>query len=59
MDFDTYVEWKEKHKILRVNFPTNIRSEEASIDIQYGYVKRNTHKNTSWDREKFKVMSHK
>ena len=47
LDFDTYVEWKEKHKMLRVHFPTNIRSEQASFDIQYGYVKRNTHKNTS------------
>ena len=59
MDFDTYVEWKEKHKMLRVHFPTNIRSEQASFDIQYGYVKRNTHKNTSWDRAKFEVVGHK
>ena len=59
LDFDTYVEWKEKHKMLRVHFPTNIRSEQASFDIQYGYVKRNTHKNTSWDRAKFEVVGHK
>ena len=59
LDFDTYVDWSEKHKMLRVHFPTSIKSEQASYDIQYGYVKRNTHKNTSWDRAKFEVVGHK
>ena len=59
LDFDTIVNWHEKHKMLRVHFPTNIVSEQASFDIQYGYVKRNTHKNTSWDRAKFEVVGHK
>ena len=59
LDFDTIVDWREKHKMLRVHFPTNIVSDQASFDIQYGYVKRNTHKNTSWDRAKFEVVGHK
>ena len=59
LDFNTSVDWREKHKMLRVHFPTNIQSEQASYDIQYGYVKRNTHKNTSWDRAKFEVVGHK
>ena len=59
LDFDTMVDWHEKHKMLRVHFPTNIISDQASFDIQYGYVKRNTHKNTSWDRAKFEVVGHK
>ena len=59
LDFNTTVDWSEKHKMLRVHFPTIIKSEQASYDIQYGYVKRNTHKNTSWDRAKFEVVGHK
>ena len=59
LDFNTSVDWSEKHKMLRVHFPTIIKSEQASYDIQYGYVKRNTHKNTSWDRAKFEVVGHK
>lgn len=59
LDFNTSVDWIEKHKMLRVHFPTIIKSEQASFDIQYGYVKRNTHKNTSWDRAKFEVVGHK
>ena len=45
--------------MLRVHFPVNVRSEQASFDIQYGYVRRNTHRNTSWDRAKFEVVGHK
>ena len=59
LDFNTKVDWNEKHKMLRVYFPVNIRSDQASFDIQYGYVKRNTHRNTSWDKAKFEVVGHK
>ncbi|MEE3204531.1 MAG: glycoside hydrolase family 38 C-terminal domain-containing protein, partial [Candidatus Neomarinimicrobiota bacterium] len=59
LDFYTSIDWKEKHKMLRVHFPVNVRSERASFDIQYGHVKRNTHRNTSWDKAKFEVVGHK
>ena len=59
LDFNTSVDWSEKHKMLRVHFPTIVKSEQASYDIQYGYVRRNTHNNTSWDRAKFEVVGHK
>ena len=59
VDFQTMVDWKEKHKMLRVHFPVSVRSEQATFDIQYGYVKRNSHRNTSWDKAKFEVVGHK
>ena len=59
LDFETKVDWKEKHKMLRVHFPVNVRTEQATFDIQYGQAKRNTHRNTSWDKAKFEVVGHK
>jgi len=59
LDFKTKVHWNESHKMLRVHFPVNVISEQATFDIQYGYVKRNTHRNTSWDKAKFEVVGHK
>ena len=59
VDFQTKVDWKEKHKMLRVHFPITVMSEQATFDIQYGYVKRNSHRNTSWDKAKFEVVGHK
>ena len=59
IDFQTKVDWKEKHKMLRVHFPVTVMSDQATFDIQYGYVKRNSHRNTSWDKAKFEVVGHK
>ncbi|MCB9260635.1 MAG: alpha-mannosidase [Ignavibacteriales bacterium] len=59
LDFETKVNWHEKHKMLRVSFPVNVFTDQASFDIQYGYLKRNTHRNTSWDFAKFEVAAHK
>jgi len=59
LDFRTRVEWRESHKMLRVAFPVDIFSEDASFDIQYGYIKRPTHRNTSWDLARFEVVAHR
>jgi alpha-mannosidase len=59
LDFETTVEWKEKHKMLRVSFPVNVSSDQAAFDIQYGYVMRPTHRNTSWDVARFEVPAHR
>ena len=58
LDFMTRVDWAERHRMLRVAFPTAIRSSVASFDIQYGYVQRNTHRNLSWDMARFEVAAH-
>ena len=59
LDFRTEVDWQERHRMLRVAFPTTIRTDQASFDIQYGYVCRNTHRNLSWDMARFEVAAHK
>ncbi len=59
LDFETNVDWREMHRMLRVAFPTTIRASEATCEIQYGYLRRPTHRNTSWDMAKFEVASHR
>jgi alpha-mannosidase len=59
LDFETKVDWDESHKMLRVAFPVNVLSNEFTSDIQYGTVKRPTHRNTSWDMAKFESVAHK
>ncbi len=59
LDFVTEVDWREEHSMLRVSFGADIRASEASYDIQYGFVKRPLHENTSWELAKFEVPSHK
>ncbi len=59
LEFVTEVDWQEYHKMLRVSFPVLINAVEALFDIQYGYVKRPIHTNTSWDMARFEVVAHR
>jgi alpha-mannosidase len=59
IDFQTTVDWKNDHILLKTAFPTDITSDKATYDIQYGNVERPTHYNTSWEQAKFEVCAHK
>lgn len=59
LDFVTEVDWQECHKMLRVAFPVNVCTNESAGDIQYGYLKRPTHSNTSWEMACFEMVAHR
>lgn len=59
LDFETQADWREAHRMLRVSFATGVRAAEAACDIQYGYLRRPTHANTSWDMARFEVPAHR
>ncbi len=59
IDFDTEVDWKQRHQMLKAAFSVDINSDQATFEIQYGSIKRPTHKNTSWDAMKFETCAHK
>lgn len=57
--FETEVDWQETHKLLKVDFDTNIHTEELLSDIQFGYIKRPNHKSRHYDGDRFEVCQHK
>ncbi|XP_051739378.1 alpha-mannosidase 2C1 isoform X2 [Ctenopharyngodon idella] len=57
--FNTQVDWEEAHKFLKVEFPVQVRSPNATYEIQFGHLQRPTHRNTSWDWARFEVWGHK
>ncbi len=59
VDFTSHIDWHETMKFLKVEFPVDIRSTEASYESQFGVVRRPTHYNTSWDMAKFEVCCHR
>ncbi|KAJ5075564.1 alpha-mannosidase [Anaeramoeba ignava] len=59
IDFITDVSYYEHHKLLKVDFPVNIRSQTATFEIQFGHISRNTHWNTQFDIAKFETIGHK
>ncbi|MDQ6419079.1 glycoside hydrolase family 38 C-terminal domain-containing protein [Paenibacillus sp. LHD-117] len=58
IDFETEADWRESGRMLRTSFPVAVRSDAASCEIQFGYVKRPTHRNTSWDFAKDEICAH-
>ncbi len=59
IDFVTKIDWHEKHKILKVDFPLNIHADEAVSDIQFGCIKRPVHKTRQFDRDRYEFCNHK
>ena len=59
LDFDTKIDWRERHILLKVAFPVDILAPQATYEIQWGNVQRPTHRNTSWDWARFETAAHK
>lgn len=59
VDFETWVDWHEQQKLLKVRFNTNLVSRLATYDIPYGNIERSTYRNNSFDAAKFEVPAHK
>jgi alpha-mannosidase len=59
IDFRTEIDWREDSKLLKVAFPVEVFSRNATYDIPFGAIERPTHATTSWDEAKFEVCGHK
>ncbi len=59
LDFDTTIQWHERHILLKVAFPVDVLSPQATYEIQWGNVQRPTHRNTSWDWARFETCAQK
>lgn len=59
LDITARIDWRERHRMLRVAFPAAVHAHEAVCDVQFGHVRRPTHENTSWDLARFEVCCHR
>jgi alpha-mannosidase len=59
LDFDTTIDWRERHILLKVAFPVDVLTNVATYEIQWGNVQRATHRNTSWDWARFETCAQK
>jgi alpha-mannosidase len=58
IDFETWIDWKETHKMLKTRFYTNIVSRHATYDIPFGNIERSCYANNSYDEARFEVSAH-
>ncbi len=59
VDFVTNIRWQERHKLLKVAFPTDIYCDEAIHQVQFGYVRRPVHQSYQTDKDRYEVCNHR
>ncbi|MBN1515339.1 alpha-mannosidase [Candidatus Sumerlaeota bacterium] len=59
IDFETKVDWRERHVLLKTGFALDVLTDQARCEIQYGHVSRNTHSNLKTDQAQFEICAHK
>ncbi|SDL73015.1 alpha-mannosidase [Paenibacillus jilunlii] len=59
VEFHTTVQWREKNKLLKADFPVRIHTNESLQEIQFGYVKRPNHASRPHDADRYEVVQHK
>lgn len=57
--FETRMDWQEEHRFLKTAFDTTIHTDYASQEVQFGYIRRVTNRNTEIEKAKFEVSNHK
>jgi alpha-mannosidase len=59
LEFHTEVDWQEEHTLLKVAFPTVVRAQRATYEMQFGVAERPTHYSTVWDAARYEVPGHR
>ncbi len=55
VEIENLIEWSEEQKLLKVHAQTAVKTTDATYEIQYGTLRRPTHRNTHWDHARFEV----
>ena len=53
------IDWHETEKLLKLAFPLEVFARETAAETQFGFQRRVTHVNTSWEAAKFETSMHR
>ena len=59
LDVEIDLDWHHDERLLSIAFPLDVRADTAACGVQFGHVRRPTHRSTSWDAAKFEVCAHR
>jgi alpha-mannosidase len=59
IEINVEVDWEESEKLLKLAFPFEVQTLNATSEIQYGHLSRPIHSNTSWDAARFETVAHR
>ncbi len=53
------VDWHEKHRLAKAVFSPNVLTRKVLCDIGAGFIERESHRNTTWQKARFECCHHK
>lgn len=53
VEVDCFIDWHEHNTLVKAAFPIAVNASAVEAEIQFGHVRRASHRNTSWDRARF------
>jgi alpha-mannosidase len=59
LEFHTEVEWRERHRMLKVAFPLRVHADHATYEMPFGHAERPTHYSTLADLARYEVPGHR
>ncbi len=59
IEIENIVDWHESHKLMKAAFNCNVLTRELVCDTSAGFIKRDMHRNTTWQQAKFECCHHK
>jgi alpha-mannosidase len=59
LEFHTEVDWRERHRMLKVAFPLRIHADRATYEMPFGHAERPTHYSTPADLARYEVPGHR
>jgi alpha-mannosidase len=59
LEFHTEIEWRERHRMLKVAFPLRVHADRATYEMPFGHAERPTHYSTAADLARYEVPGHR
>jgi alpha-mannosidase len=59
LELHTEVEWRERHRMLKVAFPLRVHADHATYEMPFGHAERPTHYSTPADLARYEVPGHR
>ncbi len=59
IEVENDVDWHELHRLAKAEFDCEILTRELVCDTSAGFIRRETHRNTTWQQARFECLSHK
>lgn len=59
LEFHMKIDWQERHRMLKADFPSVIRSDHVKGEIAFGFCSRPVTASYQWEKDRYEVSGHR